>query len=723
MRKSILCVVLLISMAGLAAAETSEDVFPYSVASGDPRPSSVVLWTYLASPLDISPLMVTLEVATDDVFADVVHTRQIEVDEMYGGVVKVLVDGLEPYMTYYYRFTHGQWMTRVGRTRTAPTPDMDIEPKFAVVYCQDWVGRYYNAYVKLLRDYDDDLDFVLHMGDYIYETTGDPSFQEPGGDRSIEFTDTEGAIMLGQPPDVYYAAASLSNYRELYMYYRSDPAFQEVHERWPMIVIWDDHEYSNDNWGATATYTNGRVDEYDPIRKMNSEQAFFEWVPIEVGLDDDGLLEIDASILWPNTMIYRDFTYGSNLHVVLGDSRTNRPDHLVPEDAYPGAIAVDQAGLIDLLGSEGYDGIKGSLDPYVDMDVLGVMLPILKQTTTMIASQLYLMENPALGPIGSIMEAEEAVSGLQSATFINLLFQEAGYAPPFTPAALAMAPRGVSFLMIGKTAIYSQGGSRNQVLHDTFNLYAAHRWFTTAGAAQDVYGPLQTGWLQSTLLASTATWKILGQTVMMTPLVIDFTNPFIAAFLPPSFPDMLRTRFGVIVEDFNGFPFKRMEMIGLMGAVRDGNGIVISGDIHGAFVTDHGQGVYEFTPPAISSSTINEEVLRRIQSDPILGSIPGIEEIVGFLGLLFQISSLDDVNVSPSDITYTKTDSHGFAIMLAGAEALDVVFYQVPETSTLESYYDDPEALDQLFTVMPFRVQDGELTMGGPPPVCCSPPQ
>ena len=83
-----------------------------------------------------------------------------------------------------------------------------------------------------------------------------------------------------------------------------------------------------------------------------------------------------------------------------------------------------------------------------------------------------------------------------------------------------------------------------------------------------------------------------------------------------------------------------------------------------------------------------------------------------FLGLLLQISSLDDVNVSTSDIKYTKTDSHGFAIMKADAEKLNVLFYQIPDIETLTSYYDDPGALDELFTVMPFTVQDGELTIG-----------
>jgi hypothetical protein len=151
-------------------------------------------------------------------------------------------------------------------------------------------------------------------------------------------------------------------------------------------------------------------------------------------------------------------------------------------------------------------------------------------------------------------------------------------------------------------------------------------------------------------------------------------------------------------------------MIGLMGVVP--NGVVISGDIHGAFVTDHTQGVFEFTPPAISSSTIGETVARRIASDPLLGQFPGLDQLVEFLGLLLQISSLDDVNVSTSDIMYTTPDAHGFAIMDATAEMLHVLFYQIDQEEAGTSYYDDPEALDELFTVIPFTVQDGELTIG-----------
>ena len=305
---------LVLAAALLAASTVSAQMFPESVASGDPTPTSVILWTRAVTPDGGYPDGVDLEVAIDPGFQDVVFTRELEVDEAYDGVVKVKVDNLQPYTVYYYRFMAQDGDTTetspVGRTKTAPTPDMDVDVRFAVVYCQDYIGRYYNTFLKLLMDHDEDIDFVVHLGDYIYETTGDPDFQDPDSDRTIEFDDTEGAIPLGDPDDPYYAAASLSNYRQLYRTYRSDPMLQQVHERWPMIVIWDDHEYSDDRWQATATYTNGRTDENDPDRLRNAEQAFFEWIPIDVGLGTDGTLDIGASVLYPNTLVYRDFLFG-----------------------------------------------------------------------------------------------------------------------------------------------------------------------------------------------------------------------------------------------------------------------------------------------------------------------------------------------------------------------------------------------------------------------------
>jgi len=693
------------------APVAAEEMFPSGVASGDPRADSVVLWTRLVEP-DMPDALV-VEVATDDDFADIVFSRQLTASEDNGWCVKVRATGLEPYTTYYYRFVYGSGgvmdLSPVGRTKTAPTPDMNVSPKFAVVYCQDYIGRYYNAYAKLLADHDEDIDFVVHLGDYIYETTGDPSFQNPSPDRSIEFTDTDGAIQLGSSSQPYYAASSLSNYREVYATYRSDPMFQQVHERWPMIVMWDDHEYANDAWGATATYFNGRVDEYDEARKRNAERAFFEWSPVEIGLGADGTLSIDASMLWPNTRIYRDFSYGANLHLVLTDSRTRRPDHLVPEDAFPGTIAVDEPTLRTVLGDATVDAIRGSLDPYVDMRLLGAQLPILRQTSAIIAAQALMAENSALDLVKAIRLAEDRLAGNVSTTFINAMYEEAGLTAPFKADIQAMLPRGVSFLFMGKTAMYSSAGARNILFWDPFNLYAGVLYATVGPAVENLLGDQETAWLAGVLTQSPATWKVVGNSVMMTPLLVDFTHPLIAPLLPPEFPDTFRTRMLLTADQWDGFPQNRLELLGLMSAVP--GTVVISGDIHATFVTDHGNGVFEFTGPAISSGTFGDLVERAVLNHPILGQLPGIDGLLAMLPQLLQASTVNSP-VTDSTIIYPQTTNHGFMIMAVTPETLTATIEEIDQDEVFTSYYDDPVTLDSLFTTTVFTVEDGVLRPG-----------
>jgi len=701
---------LIFVMCAVTGAAVAHDFFPQSVASGDPRPDSVVLWTRVDALTDEEPKALLLEVANDAGFANIVVTSALSAWALNDYCVKVEVDGLQSYQTYYYRFTYGEEVSPVGRTRTAPDPASAQAVRFAVVYGQDFTGRYYNPYFELLNRHDEDIDFVVHLGDYVYETTGDPSFQDPSEERKVEFEDLEGAIRLGTEENPFFAAASLANYRTLYRTFRSDEMLQQVHERWPMIVIWDDHEYSNDCWGATATYSSGREDEFNEQRRRNAERAFYEWIPTEAGLGGDGLLAIDDSNLYPNSGIYRDFMYGSVLHLVLSDYRTFRPDHLVAEDAFPGIIAVDQGGLIQMLSEPVFEAVKSNFDPYVDMDLLGAVLPILRQTTTLIAAQAYQMENHALDTFAAVRLAEESLKGNQSTTFINALFAAADLPAPFSAEIQAMLPRGISYMFIGKTAMYSSTGSRLQVILDTFNLYAAHRYLMTGGAAQEAFGGVQNAWMQGTLLGSPASWKVLANSVMMTPLVIDFTNPEIAALLPPGFPDLLRVRLGLSAEDFNGFPQKRTELITVLSMVE--NAVVLSGDIHASFVTDHGGGVYEFTGSAISSSSYAEMVGSAIASDPILGQIPGMDDLLVHFDALLQISSLDDELVSPSDIVYADTDVDAFVVIEATADAFEVKIHEISTEHVFTSFYDNPEALADLFEVTTFTVENGELTQG-----------
>jgi alkaline phosphatase D len=319
-----------------------------------------------------------------------------------------------------------------------------------------------------------------------------------------------------------------------------------------------------------------------------------------------------------------------------------------------------------------------------------------------------MMEDPALDISSAVGIAEEALSGNISTTYLNALFDAAGLAPLFTETVTAALPRGISYLYVGKQSLYSSIGSRNQYLWDTYNLLAAHRYLSIGGATQDSLGGTQTAWLQGTMLANRATWKVLGSSVMLTPLLVDFTHPLIEPLLPDDFPEYLRTRIGITADQYDGFPQKKLEILGLLSVVP--NSVVISGDIHATFVTDHSNGVFEFTSSAISSSTIGDEVAGRI--DAILPPSPERDQLLEYLATLLQVSTIDDPYTT-SDIVYANTWAHGFQVLEAGPEALLVTLYEISSDEIFTSYYDDPEALDGLFQTRSFRVQDGELIPGG----------
>ena len=143
-----------------------------------------------------------------------------------------------------------------------------------------------------------------------------------------------------------------------------------------MIAIWDDHEFSDDSWGDRATYLDGAGDEQQTQRKKNSEMAYFEYMPIDHEQVHSaaelaaGTLAITDEHLFPNTRIYRDFQFGQHLHLAMTDFRTNRPDHILPEDAFPATVAMDQATLTGFLLGTGMaqaqvDGIVSQMSPYI----------------------------------------------------------------------------------------------------------------------------------------------------------------------------------------------------------------------------------------------------------------------------------------------------------------------------------------------------------------------
>lgn len=678
--------------------------FPQSVASFEPRARSVVLWARLHDPdYPGQDLELTLLVGTDPWLRKVAAATLLNARATDDGVVQVKLTGLEPKTRYYYRFVyekHGRWYgSALARTRTAPHASDGSPVRFALASCQDAVGRYFNTYLAALAQ---DPDFVLHVGDYVYETLG-----APGAARAPQFSDPAAAIPVGDS----LAAASLSNYRELYQFYRSDPLLQRLHERVAFVNTWDDHEYSDDCWQASATYFDGRRDENDAGRRRNAERAFFEYVAIDA--DDElpeGQAELSARALYPEARLYRDLRYGRNLHLALTDSRSFRPDHLIPEDAFPGAVPVDRATLTALLAGIGvpYELVKERFAPYIDLadPAFAPLQPVLVPVLTF----GYLQEG--LAPGDATARAQAAAQGKLDVRVVNSLLASAGE-PPVD--GIELLDRGISFAHLGKTALFSSLGSRYFVAKDTYDLYAAFRGLASP-AAQDVYdaarapGRPQLDWLTGLLLTSDARWKVIANATSLTSLVLDLTGqlsglaPEIQALLQ-QLPAQLRNRFYLNVDQMDGFPAFRRALLELYAG--RGDVVLLAGDIHAAFAAHHAGGTWEFTGPAVSSQSLREQVLAVVQSDPLLSQVPALPELV---------ARVDEILAAANpEMRYANSGVNGVVMLQATERRLTATYWEIDDGEAGTSYYEQPLELLGKLKATRFEVGDGVAADAGFP--------
>ncbi len=295
-------------------------VFPQGLASGDPKPNSVILWTRVQADAGAS-VNVTYEVATEEAFTNVVAQGEATVDASTDHTLRLKVTGLSPYSTYFYRFVAENVISVTGRTKTAPADDQDVNVRFAFASCQDFNGRYYHAWRALVEE-EDEVDFVLFLGDYIYETEGDPRFQDPSETRKVVLPD---GLEIGDEEATYNAALTLADYRTLYKIYRSDADLREAHRLFPFVAIWDDHEFADDCWQDNATHFNeAKGSEADPARRHAASQAWFEYQPADI--------DFDAGASFPDDIqIYRSLRFGRHVEIILTDQRYYRADHLIAE--------------------------------------------------------------------------------------------------------------------------------------------------------------------------------------------------------------------------------------------------------------------------------------------------------------------------------------------------------------------------------------------------------
>ncbi|BCV43666.1 MAG: alkaline phosphatase D family protein [Shewanella algae] len=265
--------------------------FLHGVASGDPTQDAVIIWTRV-TPQTAGDVRVSWQVSRDGAFSDLVTTGEMVTNAERDYTVKVDAIGLESGSRYFYRFMTGDKTSTVGMTKTLPEGAVD-SVKLAVMSCANFPAGYFNVYELAAQR--DDLDAMLHLGDYIYE-------YGRGGYAS------EHAAELGREVLPAGELLSLSDYRTRYGQYRGDASLQKLHAKLPFITVWDDHEVANDTWKDGAENHNQGEGDFD-ARKQAALQAYFEWLPIRPWREGN------------HEEIYRSFSFGNLLDLHMLDTR------------------------------------------------------------------------------------------------------------------------------------------------------------------------------------------------------------------------------------------------------------------------------------------------------------------------------------------------------------------------------------------------------------------
>ncbi|MDO8287707.1 MAG: alkaline phosphatase D family protein [Parvibaculum sp.] len=358
-------------LSGLSPARAAAGLyhFPQGIASGDPQPDAVMLWARVEPlvggsdepmPSFTKPIDLVLQVSEDESFSSLIVERMLRADPKSDHTVRIFLRDLKPDSFYYYRFFAGSDTTPfIGRTRTAPSPT-DLRPvRYAFLSCQNYEQGFYGALRRLVNDDiaaapENRIEFVLHLGDFIYERTGDVPETEtpsrlvgpmPDGSKPWEPDGTHPWWQRGGQSPV-----SLADYRFLYKKYLTDPDLQAARARFPFIHTWDDHEFTNDAWQSHDTYFGDG--EPAQVRKLAANQAWFEFIPAvlteapkfagvnseahdfntakvenaPMGTVDENLLYQGADNIkaLSSLTIYRAFSWGGLIDLIITDLRSYR---------------------------------------------------------------------------------------------------------------------------------------------------------------------------------------------------------------------------------------------------------------------------------------------------------------------------------------------------------------------------------------------------------------
>jgi alkaline phosphatase D len=315
----------------LQAPKFADNPFQLGVASGDPMPNGIVLWTRLApKPLEgggmpEESVQVDWQVADDESMSKIVRQGSTVANPDWAHAVHVEVDGLQPDRWYFYQFRAGGETSPKGRLRTAPAADALPERlRFAFASCQHWESGFYTAYEHMLAEHP---DLVIHLGDYIYEGAArDKGVRKHAGPK----------------------LSSLADYRLRHAQYKTDPALQAMHAAAPWLVTWDDHEFEN-NYAGLAPEHPKPLEEFR-AQRANAYKAYYEHMPLRVSQLPHG----------PDMPLYRRVSHGRLADFYVLDTRQYRTDQPCGDGGKaPCEASYDPAGT--MLGQMQRDWLFGGL--------------------------------------------------------------------------------------------------------------------------------------------------------------------------------------------------------------------------------------------------------------------------------------------------------------------------------------------------------------------------
>ena len=326
------------------------DLYPEGVASGDPQPDSVLLWTRRPFETGTESRLV-IEVAQDDAFKQVIASAAATVSAAADWTCRALVGNLKPASVYWYRFTDDTGFTsRIGRTITAPTQDDPRPVRFAFISCQNANDGAQHAYRRIIFEDErapeaDRLGFVLHLGDFIYEIVWYPE-DRPQGMYDRRIRDIV-RYAHGEKIQDFHIPTTLDDYRAIYRAYLHDPDLQDARARWPFVPMWDNHEFSWLGWQSLQIFDG--TTRPAQTRKVAAMQAWFEFQPARIrkasgpGLErfdppkvvNAPIVRFDAQGLGqePNNLAalgsltgYRAMRWGRHVELIITDQRSYRSE-------------------------------------------------------------------------------------------------------------------------------------------------------------------------------------------------------------------------------------------------------------------------------------------------------------------------------------------------------------------------------------------------------------